>query len=120
MGHLYNEFEWPFEISGFGGGYEAACRNMTKAGVEWLRAHPEELAKWRKVRDEFHKEFGKNKHFPPHRQLPTEKEFEDAIVKVCNDCTGAMFGASKSHAIAIFDMGWNAYVDKVLSARAKK
>ena len=44
---MSKEFEWPFEISGFGGGYEQACRDMTKAGVLWLRKHPEELAKWR-------------------------------------------------------------------------
>ncbi len=28
------------EISGFGGGYEDACRKMVKQGMEWLDAHP--------------------------------------------------------------------------------
>lgn len=27
------------EISGFGGGYEAACQNMLSAGVKWLNEH---------------------------------------------------------------------------------
>ena len=46
---MSKEFEWPCEISGFGGDYEQACRDMTKAGVLWLREHPEELEKWRQA-----------------------------------------------------------------------
>ena len=113
MKHLYNEFEWPFEISGFGGDYEEACRNMTKAGAEWLRANPEALGKWRADRDEFKKR-------NPGKPVPvtdSEREFDDAIANACPDCTGAMFGAAKAHAIAIFDMGWDAYVKKVMTAR---
>ena len=113
------EFEWPFEISGFGGGYEQACRDMTKAGVLWLREHPDELAKWRKGRDDFEKDHP-GERFPYYQRTAGEKKFEDAIVKACDDCIGAMFGAAKGHAIAIFDMGWDAYVDNVMTAREKK
>ena len=115
-----NEFDWPFEISGFGGGCEQACRDMAKAAVIWLREHPGELEKWRKARDEFHKEFGENRLFPQSMMSTSEKDFQNAIVKVCDDCTGAMFGAAKSHAIAIFELGWDNYCAKVIGARTAR
>lgn len=105
------EFDWPFEISGFGGAYEQACRDMAKAGVLWLRAHPKELERWRNLR----------KEYPEIIERPTTySEFEKAIVAACPDCTGAMFGAAKSHAIAIYELGWDKYVARVMSARDKK
>ena len=30
------------EISGFGGDYEACCRRMLSAALEWLDAHPKD------------------------------------------------------------------------------
>lgn len=35
------------EISGFGGGYEACCREMLARGMAWLDAHPEADPKFR-------------------------------------------------------------------------
>lgn len=110
------EFDWPFEISGFGGGYEQACRDMTKAGVIWLREHPEELAKWRQASREYRERTGNN-HTPPHVYPPSYREFESVIVKACDDCTGAMYGASQGHAIAIFERGWDEYVKHVMDKR---
>lgn len=40
---IYNKYAWQpdmAEISGLGGNYEAACRDMLCAGLEWLDAHP--------------------------------------------------------------------------------
>ena len=116
---MSKEFEWPFEISGFGGSYEQACRDMAKAGALWLREHPDELAKWRKASHEYRDRTGKT-YTPPHIYPPSYKEFENAIVAVCDDCTGAMFGASQGHAIAIFERGWDEYVKCVLDARNKE
>jgi hypothetical protein len=113
---MSKEFEWPFEISGFGGDYEQACRDMTKAGVLWLREHPEELEKWRKASHEYRERTGKD-YTPTHVYPPSYKEFEGAIVKACDDCTGAMFGASQGHAIAIFTHGWDEYVKHVMDKR---
>ena len=111
------EFDWPFEISGFGGTYEQACRDMTKAGALWLRTHPEELSNWRKHRAE--NPPSKSLEWKP-RYLPSYEEFEKAIIDACPDSTGAMFGAAKSHAIAIYELGWDRYVAKVMAARDKK
>lgn len=113
------EFVWPFEISGFGGEYENACRKMTKAGVLWLRKHPQELEKWRKASREYRERTGKE-YTPPNAWPASYDDFEAAMLKPCNDCTGAMFGASKSHAIAIFEKGWEVYCNEVLEARSKE
>ena len=114
-----NEFDWPFEICGFGGGYEQACRDMAKAGAIWLREHPEELQKWRAAAKSY-KEYTGRKFVPDSAYPETYKEFEAALLKPCDDCTGAMFGASKGHAITIFEMGWDKYVEYVLEARGKR
>ena len=34
------------EISGLGGGYEMACRQMLLAGIRWLELHPESEPKF--------------------------------------------------------------------------
>lgn len=89
------EFDWTGlgEISGFGGEYEAECRKMTKAGVEWLRKN------------------GKPKNMGP---------IMDACAKVCDDCTGAMVGEAAKHACFIFANGWEKYAKDMKKAREKK
>jgi len=112
------EFKWPFEISGFGGGYEAACRRMAKAGVMWLRSHEGEREKWKKEREEFERETGKK--WTPRMTNSSQLDFENAILSVCEDCTGAMFGCARFHALLIFDKGWDGYVRFVKRERSKE
>lgn len=113
------EFDWPFEISGFGGGYEQACRDMAKAGALWLREHPGELTKWRQKAEGYKRDTGA-RFVPESVYGESHKSYEAAILKACSDCTGAMFGAASAHARAIFELGWDAYVEKVMSERAKR
>lgn len=61
----HEEFDWPFEISGFGGGYEDACRRMTIAAVEWLRKHPDDVKSWRAVEVKYKKDNPNSRCFPP-------------------------------------------------------
>lgn len=113
------EFDWPFEISGFGGGYEARCRKMAKAGVLWLREHPGELARWRDFQRRWEKETG-HEYVPRSAQPRSHVEFMDAVAAASGgDCTGAMLGASSAHAVAIFERGWDGYVAHVTAAREK-
>lgn len=113
---MSKEFDWPFEISGIGGAYEQKCRNMTKAGVIWLREHPEELAKWRKERHEYRNRTGRY-YKPTCEYGQSHKAFESAIVKAYKGCTGEMIDASINHAISIFELGWNEYVNQVVANR---
>lgn len=109
------EFEWPFEISGMGGSYEAACRKMARKAVEWLRKHPSALAKWRKTQDELEK---RGERFYDLDALePSHKKFTDAVAAVEPDCTGAMHGAACGHGIKIFEDGWKGYVRQVMEYR---
>ncbi len=114
-----NEFEWPFEISGLGGLYEAMCRKMAKAGVLWLREHPGELAKWQEAQRRWEEETG-SEYMPTSAQPRSHLEFRAAIIAASGgDCTGAMFGASAAHAVEIFRRGWDGYVAHVTAAREK-
>lgn len=78
------------ELSGFGGGYEAACRTMMYAGLLWLNEHPEADAR----------------HADRDR-------FEKAILRAEPTCSGAMFGAAASHALFIKENGYEAWAAKM-------
>lgn len=115
----YTEFDWPFEISGFGGGYEAGCRCMTIAAVNWLRNNPTALEDWNSAVKTW-KEKNPDKSYCPNSIYPASyAEFDKALTDACPDCTGAMFGAAVSHAKYIFKNGWDNYVQSVLEARNK-
>lgn len=93
------------EISGFGGDYEAACRKMLKAGMEWFDAHPEADPKF----TSFKQIFG----------LITEdnddaKALSAAVVDASGgDCTGAMHQAVINHCFFIHRNGWERYVEEM-------
>lgn len=92
------EFDWTGlgEISGFGGGYEAACRSMVKAGVEYLRANPDKM---------------------PVQGERYPREFQDAVSSGTEGATGAMVGAASSHATYIARNGWDAYAAEMSKRR---
>lgn len=96
------------EISGFGGNYEAACRRMIVAGLEWLDSHPEADPKFHGYKDVF--------------GILTEdnddaKALSNAITKDEPDITGAMHQAAIQHIIWIKKnnkegkSGWERYVE---------
>lgn len=81
------------EISGFGGSYEEACRNMVRAGLRWLDEHP---------------------HADPRFAAGTAenedaKALDRAVTAACPDCSGAMWGASVGACLYVKKHGWDAY-----------
>lgn len=94
---MSKEFEWPFSMSGYDGEYERACREVTKAGVIWLRKHPEALQEWgdRVV----------------CVSKPSYREFEEALLAGGTVYSGDMFLLCKIHARDIFRDGWEKYVE---------
>jgi ribosomal protein S21 len=79
------------EISGFGGGYEEACRNMVYAGLVWIDKHPNaDLATWETV---------------------DAKALEKAVLAACPDCSGAMHGATMTACAFIAKQGWPKFVE---------
>ena len=74
------------EISGFGGGYEQACRDMVYAGLAWVQNHP-------------------GVSFADARA-----ELDKILGAACPDCSGAMHGATMNVVAFVMRNGWDAYV----------
>jgi hypothetical protein len=86
------------EISGLGGGYEAACWGGLRAGLKWLDEHPT----WK---------FKENTGLYDKRN----KGLTDAIAAGCEPggATGAMVGAVLSHVAHISWKGWEWWVEQM-------
>jgi hypothetical protein len=89
------------EISGFGGGYEATCRAMVSAGMEWFDTHPD-------ANPEFHTY--QNITGLCMEDNKDAKDLSEAIVAVtAGDCTGAMHEYSIWHILKAHREGWSEY-----------
>ena len=107
MSKVNKEFDWTGlgEISGFGGGYEQACRDMVVAGVKWLREHPYANLRARKVEDVYPDIWGGSKDF---------NEFQNALAAACKEgASGAMVCATTKHALFIYRNGWEKYCENM-------
>jgi hypothetical protein len=83
------------EISGFGGGYEASCRAMLKAGGEWADAHPDAID-WTIIT----------------RVSNLPQEMQDVMIAAAEPggATGAMFGTVGSHICWVLRHSWEEWV----------
>ena len=82
------------EISGFGGGYEQACRVLLLVGGEWADQH---VAQAKAITSQF--------------RVP--KEMEAAMLAACPDCSGAMFGVCLSHIVWVMNHTWGEWVERM-------
>lgn len=89
------------EISGFGGGYEATCRAMVLAGIQWIDEHPEAQPRFQ----------GNSQIYGIILEDNQDaKDLTEAIIAASGgDCTGAMHHASVSHVLAYQRLGWDEY-----------
>jgi len=90
------------EISGFGGSYEQACRNMLKAALDWMDTHPDSNPRFRVVVGVPGLIFDENKD-----ALLLEQVIEAASG---GDCTGVMSQIIMCSSIWIAQNGWDKYV----------
>ena len=108
MGTPAGKYQWTpemHEISGFGGNYEQACREMVVAGLTWLDEHP--------TAD------------PKYAGQPGVKRdnadaiaLSDAILAPVPDCSGAMHGAVTNVCLYVHKNGWAKYVEAMSKPRA--
>lgn len=96
------------EISGFGGGYEAACQTMLDRGVKWLLARP-------KAKLEAHG--FENVYGIMIPDSADAKELSEVITKDV-DCTGAMHQAVMGRLFYIAKNGWESYVSELIKHEA--
>lgn len=92
------------EISGFGGDYEAACKAMVLAGLEWLDSHPNADPVFHGIKNVFGLIMEDN---------DDAKSLTEAMAKVPelkgDGPTGAMMQAAVGHAMFIKVNGWAKY-----------
>lgn len=86
------------EISGFGGDYEKACRDMVKAGMQWIKDNPGV-------------ELVYDGYWANHNQ--PMQELESHVAKVNYGCTGAMVATTLNHIMFAHKNGWKAYIDQM-------
>lgn len=86
------------EISGFGGGYEIACRDMVYAGLAWLQAKP-----------------GADLSLTTTEDV---RALEKATLAVCPDCSGMMSGAAMIVIAFIAKNGWDEFVRRMAKRAA--
>lgn len=90
------------EISGFGGGYEEACRTMVYAGLAWFKDHPTATPVFGGL--------GSPKN-------DDAKSLETAILAAEPGCSGALFGATLNAILFVQKNGWSKYVE-AMTARS--
>lgn len=88
------------EISGFGGGYEDACRNMVIAGLNWCDEHWDANVTYKEYENIYGITFDESEDC---------KKMQEAMLAVNDGCSGAQMQASMSHVMAARKLGWEEY-----------
>jgi hypothetical protein len=88
------------EISGFGGGYEQACRDMVYAGLAWCKGNPNaDLSTY---------------------TTDDAKSLDKALLYAEPGCSGAMHGAAMNAVAFIAKQGWPEYVRRMTKRSAEQ
>jgi len=98
-------------ISGFGGGYEAACQAMVIAGLEYWDENPEFNPQYRGFQGVFGLLVEDNED---------AKILDGILIAAANgDSTGAMHQASVNHIFAARRLGWEEYLRQLAEHNKK-
>jgi hypothetical protein len=104
------------EISGMGGTYEKACRDMACFGVEFLENNEQ---RYSHVLKKYKNGVSINRQDLVDEQFINE--LGDAIADILNESpTGAMVGACVNHAVQAWNIGWENYLAKMIQAQKDK
>jgi len=111
------------EISGFGGGYEDACRRMMQAGVTYREQTPVDVAALAVLvtLPRATEEGSEDEAVAAQRAVgkAAYARLQDAVAAAEDGCSGAMVGASSQHAWIVFSQGWAVYVAKMIESAAR-
>jgi len=108
------------EISGFGGGYEAVCRAMVRAGMQWVDEHPEANPSYKSLKGVFGLIDENNEDAVSLRKAmmdaPVYWRGELIQKRAGDDCTGAMYHAAVEHVRYYAIHGWEKYREQMLKS----
>ncbi len=103
-------YEWQdgmSEISGIGGSYEAACRAMLKAGLEWWDTFPDANPRYRRLIEVY----GLLVNNDEAKDLDRAIQMGANSVDPTGGMTGAMHHVIIDHIFYIKKNGWTKYVE---------
>lgn len=107
------------EISGFGGGYEGACRAMVIAGIAYIDEHPDAEFKFHGYKDVYGIAVEDNDDAKALTKAmmdaPVILDGKQIQVRAGDDCTGAMHHAAVGHCCAYKRLGWDEYRKQLLN-----
>lgn len=89
------------EISGFGGGYEKACKDMVIEGMKWLEKHPKADISYKEYENIYGLTTGESEDC---------KRMQNIMVEVNPGCSGAQMQACLSHIMFAHQHGWEKYI----------
>ena len=72
------DFNWLFEIGGFGCDYVDACHGVTE-GVNWIRNHPDEVDAWNFAEEKWKKDNPDKKFMPASAYPDSRMKFGHAL-----------------------------------------
>lgn len=93
------------EISGFGGGYEEACRKMVIAGVEWFDINKEANPKFHGFKNIYGLIIEDNEE--------AEKLTKHMNESINGEATGAMMQSCLNHVKYVKHHGWEKYIQEM-------
>lgn len=112
------------EISGFGGGYEAVCRALVLAGIQWCDEHPDAKPEAKSFKNVFGIVTAENDDAKAMEkammEAPVYLDGKLLQAKARDDMTGAMHHAAMNHVFAYRRLGWDEYCRQLRSARRRK
>lgn len=100
------------EISGFGGGYEDACRAMLLAGLDWLDENPEVNPQHHGFKGVYGLTVSDN--------IDGENLEKAMAAASAEGCTGAMMQACLSHVYWVQAHSWDEYCAELRKAEKKR
>lgn len=106
------------EISGFGGSYEAACRAMVSAGLDWFDANPNAKPAFNAYANIIGiiSEDNADAKALSEACLNAKIIMDGKETTVRDDCTGAMHHYSVMHCFRAHKIGWDKYCAEMREA----
>lgn len=92
------------EISGFGGGYESACRDMVIVGMNWLDKNKKAKINFKQYKNIYGITFDESKDC---------KKMQKVMLAVNDGCSGAQMQACTNHIMFAHTNGWDKYIKEM-------